>query len=143
MAQNAPGIPFLRRATRQTGKSFRFIISVVIRIAETSTLGERLRALRRRKKLTQECVSCQLHVSRETIRDWELGRREPACEALAQLCVLYQTSADYILGITTTVAIHLDSLTDEEKQIICGLVQVMKRRTRLENVRQTDTSQTS
>lgn len=143
MAQNAPGIPFLRRATRQTEKSFRFIISVVIRMAETSTLGERLRALRRRKKLTQECVSCQLHVSRETIRDWELGRREPACEALAQLCVLYQTSADYILGITTTVAIHLDSLTDEEKQIICGLVQVMKRRTRLENVRQTDTSQTS
>ena len=143
MAQNAPGIPCRRRVTRQTGKSFRFIISVVIRMAETNALGGRLRALRRRQKLTQECVSCQLHVSRETIRDWELGRREPPCEALAQLCVLYQTSADYILGITAAVAIHLDTLTDEEKQIICELVRVMKQRAGPGNTGQTDTSRIS
>lgn len=123
---------------RQTGKSFRFIISVVIKMAETNALGERLRTLRRRQKLTQECVSCHLHVSRETVRDWELGRREPPCEALAKLCVLYQTSADYILGITAAAAIHLDTLTDEERQIICELVRVMKQRVGSGKTGQTD-----
>jgi SOS-response transcriptional repressor LexA len=52
-------------------------------------LGQRLRVMRNNAQLTQEAVSEALHVSTQTVRNWETGRHEPTVIHVFLLSKLY------------------------------------------------------
>lgn len=63
-----------------------------------STLGKRLRRLRRWKEMTQNDVGRALGISRDTYANWETDRTSPDPDTLLQLARLFNTSVDYLVG---------------------------------------------
>lgn len=61
---------------------------------------ERLKALRKEKKLTQPQLAKMLGVSNGLISFWENGVNEPTINYLIKLCKIFEVSADYLLGLS-------------------------------------------
>lgn len=59
--------------------------------------GFRLRESRLAVNMSQEQAAAALGVSAQSISAWELGERSGDWERLADLCLLYGVSSDYIL----------------------------------------------
>ena len=60
----------------------------------------RLRDIREDHDLTQTAVADFLHVRQSAYSQYETGQRQLPLSALMQLALLFQTSTDYILGLT-------------------------------------------
>lgn len=60
-------------------------------------LDEKLKRSRVELHLTQQEVADKLHISRQTISNWEVGNSYPDVPALIDLSELYQISLDYML----------------------------------------------
>ena len=60
----------------------------------------RIRDLREDKDLTQKQVADYLHIKQNTYSQYETGSRQIPVEVLIALAALYQTSTDYLLGLT-------------------------------------------
>ena len=68
---------------------------------KTNIFGQRIRALRKGLKLTQEQVATQLNISVAALSRYEKGSFEPKSLALiVDLAMLYKVSTDYLLGKT-------------------------------------------
>ena len=67
-----------------------------------SSIGSRLKYLRKRKKLTQTQISDITSIPRETLSRYENDSRTPDIPILTELCRLYNCSADFILGLIDT-----------------------------------------
>jgi transcriptional regulator with XRE-family HTH domain len=61
------------------------------------TLGMRLRAARKRKKLTGEQLGKVVGVSKAAISQWENDLSLPSVESVVSLCEVLDISADYLL----------------------------------------------
>ena len=60
----------------------------------------RIRKLREDNNLTQKQVADYLNVRQNTYSQYETGNRQVPIEILTALAMLYQTSTDYLLGLT-------------------------------------------
>lgn len=65
-----------------------------------STIGSKLKTLRKGRKLTQQELSERLGLSRATISNYEVGRRSPHLSDLKRLADFYGVSLDFF-GIET------------------------------------------
>lgn len=61
------------------------------------TIGEQLSQARKRQTLTQQQVAAVLHVTRQTISNWETGRSYPDIASLIACCRFYDLSLDHLL----------------------------------------------
>lgn len=61
---------------------------------------KRLRDLREDHDLHQKDVACAINVTRRAYSFYETGKRQLPLEVLVSLAKFYNTSTDYILGIT-------------------------------------------
>ena len=60
----------------------------------------RLRDLREDHDLSQNAVADYLHIRQNTYSQYENGRRQIPIDMLVRLALLYDTSVDYLLGLT-------------------------------------------
>lgn len=60
----------------------------------------RLRELREDRDITQSALAEALHIRQNTYSQYETGQRQLPLETLVRLTEIFDTSADYILGIT-------------------------------------------
>lgn len=60
---------------------------------------QRLKELRLEQGLTQKDLAKILQTTDDSIFSWEKGRSQPSLEFLAKICVYFEVSADYLLGI--------------------------------------------
>ncbi len=63
-------------------------------------IGKRLKSVRTYHGDRQADLADKLNVSLSTVKSWERDNSSPSYELLAKLCRLYQTSADYLIGIS-------------------------------------------
>lgn len=63
------------------------------------TIGQRLKASREDKDLTQIAVSKIIGIHPIQIGRYEKDQSSPTAEVIKKLCLVYQVSADYILGL--------------------------------------------
>lgn len=63
------------------------------------TFGEKLKELRRERKLTIVELSKEIKYSKSTIGYWEQDQKEPTMSAIKALCIYFDVSADYLLGL--------------------------------------------
>lgn len=59
--------------------------------------SEKIAKLRKENNLTQEQFSELLHVSRQSVSKWELGKTYPDTEKLIEMGKLFSCSLDYLL----------------------------------------------
>jgi len=60
----------------------------------------RIRDLRNDKKYSQAQVAEHLSIAQNTLSQYELGERNIPNEVLVKLALFYDTSVDYLLGLT-------------------------------------------
>jgi transcriptional regulator with XRE-family HTH domain len=65
-------------------------------------VSKRLSKLRKQKNWSLQYTANQLSIAKSTYAGYESGYRQPSLEALKELAVLFETSVDYLLGITET-----------------------------------------
>ena len=92
-------------------------------------IGEKLRDARNQKGLTQEEVADEIHVSRQTISNWENNRSYPDIISVILLSDLYQMSLDVLLKGDKDMIEHLKESTNivnsNKKLIIMGLLNIV------------------
>jgi transcriptional regulator with XRE-family HTH domain len=62
-------------------------------------LHKKIKELRIEKKTSQKMLAKIMQVDQSTISSWEGGRRQPDYEMLRKLCLFFEVSADYLIGI--------------------------------------------
>ena len=60
--------------------------------------SERLKTLRKEKKLTQKELAEQIGIKQNSYSDWETGKSEPSFENLIKLADLLEVSLDWLFG---------------------------------------------
>ena len=80
----------------------------------------RIKKLRKEKKITQIRLSIELEVSQETISAYEKGKYYPSATMLIKLRDIFGVSIDYILGLSDTRFDSLSetNLTEDETYIL-------------------------
>ncbi|MCL2224844.1 MAG: helix-turn-helix domain-containing protein [Defluviitaleaceae bacterium] len=88
-------------------------------------MGNRLKALRIEKNLSQAEVARRIGISKAMISAYELEQRCPSYEVLVKLAIFYNVSADYLLGIEKT-AIKYDGLSEKEIRAVMNIIEVIR-----------------
>ena len=60
----------------------------------------RFRDLREDRDITQQTLAKQLHIRQSTLSQYENGQRQIPLNVLIQLALYFDTSTDYLLGLT-------------------------------------------
>ena len=60
----------------------------------------RLKELREDHDLTQKQLGMEIHCSQQVYSNYELGQRDIPTQTLISLALFYNTSTDYLLGLT-------------------------------------------
>ena len=65
--------------------------------------NERLRELREDNNLTQKKLSEKLMIDQRSLSFYEIGKYEPNLETLKNISIYFNTSTDYLLGLTNEI----------------------------------------
>lgn len=76
----------------------------------------RLKDLRVARKISQKDFDKRLGVSQQTVASWEVGRTEPANEALKNIADYFNVSTDYLLGRDNLN--RITPLSSEQKKLL-------------------------
>lgn len=63
------------------------------------TFGERLKELRTDKGWTQKELASRIGCAQSSVFYWEQNKQEPSLSVIIKLSVLFNVSADYLLGL--------------------------------------------
>lgn len=61
-------------------------------------IGQRIRDLRKQKRMSQTELAKSAGVSQTTVTAWENNKAEPSSSAVAQLADIFNVTTDYLLG---------------------------------------------
>lgn len=84
--------------------------------------GDKLKTIRKAKKMTQVELSRELGVSTSVIAAYEQGKNFPSVSVLIEICKILRVSSDYLLGISDEISIKLGGLSDDETQAFLQLI---------------------
>lgn len=65
-------------------------------------------------------------LAKGTISSYERNVKTPKLEVLVKLAILYDTSADYILGLTDRASLFLDDLSEKDQKIVLNMLAALK-----------------
>ncbi len=88
-------------------------------------LGERLKALRKEHRYTQEFLADYLNVTRPAVGNYEKGINEPPLQTLVKLADLYQVSLDWLAG-RTNVKYNFNLESKENRDAIIKIHEALK-----------------
>lgn len=63
-------------------------------------LGRKLRELRIEKGMTQREAALAIGLTQNAFMNYENGYREPSLDVLKKICLLFDVSSDYLIGLT-------------------------------------------
>jgi len=96
-------------------------------------IADKIKELRIKRDYSQSTLAKKLNVTRSTVNAWESGINVPSVQCLTELCSLFQTTADYLLGLSNKLTLSLDNLTDEEIKVLYDLIDILVKNKNIEN----------
>lgn len=84
--------------------------------------GNKLKAVRKAKKMTQAEFAKSLGVSSSIIAAYEQGKNFPSVSVLIDICKILGVSSDYLLGLSDEISINLSGLSEDEAQAFLQLI---------------------
>ncbi|MFC5467685.1 helix-turn-helix domain-containing protein [Cohnella suwonensis] len=88
------------------------------------SMGERLRELRLRRKISQEEVAKHIGITRSAYSHYEINNRQPVYETLIKLAAFFDVSLDYIIGGANSKPKPESGVSAESREIL-SLIQHM------------------
>lgn len=82
----------------------------------SNNFPDKLKGLRKDKKLSQQYLADKLEVSRATIGHWEIGRSEPNMKELVKVSNFFGCTLDYLIdpNIPKDHILYKNGITNEE-----------------------------
>lgn len=88
-----------------------------------TNIGNRIKTLRESRGLTQDAFAELLHVTRQTVSNYENGRSQPDLNMLAEIARVLETDANTLLGETSApMQRDVPAAAEERKRAIRRLV---------------------
>ena len=89
-----------------------------------NNVGKNIKKLRKEKNITQDQLAEQLHVTRQAVSNWEIGKTQPDIETLSAMAEYFEvTVEELIYGKTSqTNAINVNIGKTAEKGLDAGAV---------------------
>lgn len=89
-----------------------------------NNVGKNIKRLRKEKNITQDQLAEQLHVTRQAVSNWEIGKTQPDIETLSAMAEYFEvTVEELIYGKTSqTNAINVNIGKTAEKGLDAGAV---------------------
>ena len=84
--------------------------------------GDRLRKLRKERKLTQKELAGLIGVKNSVISFYEVGDRTPSLEVLIKLSKALHISTDILLGLDKSETVDISGLSEKDKQYVQYLI---------------------
>ncbi|BBI33281.1 helix-turn-helix domain-containing protein [Cohnella abietis] len=81
-------------------------------------MGERLRELRLRRKISQEEVARHIGITRSAYSHYEINNRQPVYETLIKLAAYFEVSLDYIIGGIIAKSKPEPAVTPDNREIL-------------------------
>lgn len=85
-------------------------------------MNDRIKALRKEKRLTQQEFADLLGISRNNIATYETGKSKPGDSVIALICRVFNVSEEWLRSGSGEMFIHLDK--DEEFDRLCFEIQM-------------------
>ena len=89
--------------------------------------GDRLRRLRKERKLTQKELAGRIGVKNSVISFYEVGDRTPSLEVLVKLSKALHVSTDVLLGLDKGETVDVAGLSEKDKQYIRYLIDRLRK----------------
>lgn len=86
-------------------------------------LGDRIRELRNSHQLSQVDLAKQLHVSKQTISNWENNNVPPSIDTLMRIATFFDVSTDYLLEFNHQRVINAEGLSNKQIAHIQAIIQ--------------------
>lgn len=86
-------------------------------------LGDRIRELRNSRSLSQVELARQLHVSKQTISNWENNNVPPSINTLIRIATFFDVSTDYLLEFNNERNLNVEGLSDRQIAHIQAIIQ--------------------
>lgn len=90
--------------------------------------GDKLKALRKSQKLTQQQLADRIGVAKSVVSYYESGDRFPSYDVLIKIAHIFHTTTDYLLDIERKRVIDVTELSDEEIAAVTRMVEILKRK---------------
>ena len=90
-------------------------------------LSERIRSLRNNRGISQVELAEALHVTKQSVSNWENNNIQPSIEVLVKIARYFSVSTDYLLGLETKKTIDVSGISDESNAHLKWLVEMLKR----------------
>lgn len=83
----------------------------------------RIKNLRKNKKLTQEQLAKRLWVTKSIISAYESGTKYPSLDMLIKLAQTFNVSTDYLLGVNKSAYLDITKLTESQINILNNIIE--------------------
>ncbi len=91
-------------------------------------MGQKLKALRTEKNLSQKQVAERIGVAVSAVSSYEAGIRYPSYKALIKLAGIYHVSCDYLIGMSNTRNIDVSGLDDDEIELVSQTIDLLRKK---------------
>ena len=88
--------------------------------------GEKLKAVRKSKGLTQLELAKRLNASKGVVSAYEQGITYPSVDVLIKICAILDTSSDYLLGISDEVTIKMSGLSEKQMESFLEFIAIVE-----------------
>lgn len=85
-------------------------------------IHERIRMLREQYNYSQADLANKLGIARTSVLAWANQTSVPSMKHIIEMSKLFRVTTDFLLEVDNKRILSLDGLTDEEINIICGLL---------------------
>ena len=92
--------------------------------------GNRLRQLRKEKKLTQRQLAEMVGLRHSVVSFYEIGERSPSPEIIKKLASSLHVSSDYLLGIDRRKMLDVSDLTEDDMQLLLITIETLRKKNR-------------
>lgn len=90
--------------------------------------GNRLKALRIKRRLTQKQLADQVGIAVSAISSYESGNRYPSYDVLISFSRIFHVSTDYLLGLYKRVEVDVSGLNEEEVEAITNMINLLRKK---------------
>lgn len=92
------------------------------------SLGEKLKALRTAKKMSQKELAERIGIAKSVISFYESGDRFPSYDVLIKIARIFNVTTDYLLDVERERTVNVSGLSEEDIAAVTTVIDALKRK---------------
>jgi len=89
-------------------------------------IAEKIKELRTERNLTQAELARKLGLTRNGVNSWEQSLSLPSIQYLILLAKFFNTSADYLLGLSDRTSVDVTNLSNRDITLVSDIIERLK-----------------